>query len=211
MAHAVFSDEAFNETFEVVRRQSIPSAGRAVRVPIAKWTLDAVTTLISRPQMREGAYRLVSITNQGETPLMRGNVNIFAESDFIGTAMLEDHVVQRQAFDLPFGFDNSITVKREILSQNRIVKSNRISIDRTIRIALSNNGSATRTVLLEEALPISQDSRVEVKLGRIEPELTSRDSKGIGGWAVQLRAGEEVSVTIPFRIVHPAGFDVEGL
>ncbi|MFQ6008103.1 MAG: mucoidy inhibitor MuiA family protein [Candidatus Zixiibacteriota bacterium] len=197
--------------FVVERKESVSSGGESVRVPIGRWTLEGETKHISRPKNTEGAFRVIKLTNQDEVPLMPGQVSVFAETDFLGKTALSELIAPDQTFDLPFGRDDNISVKREIISRKKQVKTDKIRVEQTIKISLKNNGRAARVVSLEEPMPTSRDSRVKVKVTEVEPEPLSTDVQGKATWDVSLSPGEEKSVMISYRVEYPKGVVVPGL
>lgn len=211
LAAAYIEASGITTTFVADRKESVPSGAAAVRVPIGQWMLEGGTKLVSRPKNTEGAFRLVSLTNQGEAPLMPGQVSIFAESDFLGKTALSELIAPDQTFDLPFGRDDKISVKREILSRKKEVKTNKIRIKQTIKITLKNNGRVARVVSLEEPIPTSKDSRVKVKVTKVEPEPMTTDVQGKATWEISLSPGEEKAVMISYRVEYPKGVVVSGL
>jgi uncharacterized protein (TIGR02231 family) len=205
------SATGLSTVFVVDRKESVPSGGEAVRVPIGQWTLDGETKLLSRPKNTEGAFRLVTLTNQDEAPLMPGQVSIFAESDFLGKTALSELIAPDQTFDLAFGRDDKISVKREIISSKKEVKTDKIRIKQTIKITLKNNGRVARVVSLEEPIPTSKDSRVKVIVTKVEPEPMTTDVQGKATWEISLSPGEEKAVMISYRVEYPKGVVVSGL
>ncbi|MCH7878823.1 MAG: mucoidy inhibitor MuiA family protein, partial [candidate division Zixibacteria bacterium] len=97
---------SYSTTFNIERKESIPSGEKAVRTSIGSWPLESEVELICRPRNREGVYRLVTLTNQDDAPLMPGAVSIFAATDFLGNARISDLITPSQEFKLPFGLDN---------------------------------------------------------------------------------------------------------
>jgi len=211
LAAASIEASGITTTFVVDRKESVPSGGESVRVPIGQWNLEGETKIVSRPKNTEGAFRLVSLTNQGEAPLMPGQVSIFAQSDFLGKTVLGEMIAPDQTFDLPFGRDDKISVKREIISRKKEVKTDKIRIKQTIKITLKNNGRVARVVSLEEPIPTSKDSRVKVKVTKVEPEPMTTDVQGKATWEISLSPGEEKAVIISYRVEYPKGVVVSGL
>ncbi|MFQ5607955.1 MAG: DUF4139 domain-containing protein, partial [Candidatus Zixiibacteriota bacterium] len=74
-----------------------------------------------------------------------------------------------------------------------------------------NNGAKEAALTLEEPLPVSQDKKITVRVGRIEPEPTSREENGKLLWDITLAPGEEKIFLVPLRIEHPEDMPVAGL
>lgn len=202
---------AYSTVFKVKRRESIPSGEQSVRTSIARWRLAGTVELISRPRNRQEVYRFVTVTNQDEAPLMPGEIAIFAESDFLGRTRLTDLIAPGESFELPFGQENKIDVKREILSYKKTRKTGKWRIDQTIKMTLTNNGRDSAMVQLEEPLPVSRDNRIKVKMGDVRPEPASTDAHGKATWTISLAAGEEKALLVPYRMEYPEGIQIAGL
>lgn len=203
--------------YRVPRNETIPSSDQAVRTAIASLTLSGETELVCRPRLNEGVYRFVTITNNKETVLMPGRVAIFAESNFLGNTALTNVVVPGQEFELPFGLNNYIEVERKVHSENLSQKDSWLSGDSKVRreteieIKLTNNGQQPVLVNLEEALPVSQDERVKIKIDRVKPDAEILDNKELATWSLRLEPGTEQIVTFRYRIEHAPGLTIVGL
>jgi hypothetical protein len=211
VSSTIQSSGTYPAVFKIKRAESVPSGGDAVRVTVAEWILEGKTRLASRPRNRQGAYRIVTIKNQDKAPLMPGWVSIFAGTHYLGQTQFGQLVAPGEEFDLPFGLDNHVVVEREVLAYKKTPRGDKIRIDQTIQITLNNHGSVARTVEVEEMLPVSRDSRVEVKIGDVDPEPTTENQKGNVTWSVGLEPHAEVQITIPYRITYPRGLRIAGL
>jgi uncharacterized protein (TIGR02231 family) len=153
----------------------------------------------------------VKLTNQEEAPLMPGQVAIFAGSDFLGNSHLPNFVVPGEEFELPFGRHNNVDVERKISVEKRTQTSDKVKIDRTITIKLTNRGKIKRSVRLEEPLPVSRDSRIQVSFRDITPRPAASRVDGKAEWSIDLEPGQSAEVNVPYRIEYPDGVMVVGL
>ncbi|PKK82435.1 MAG: hypothetical protein CVT49_13700 [candidate division Zixibacteria bacterium HGW-Zixibacteria-1] len=211
MAVAAINSGAFNTTFQIKTPETIPSGEKAVKTHIATYTLEGTLGLICRPSNSEDAFRLVSMTNQDEAPLMSGEVSIFADSDYLGRAGIRGPIVPGQPFKLFFGKDNNIKVKREILSEKKEDKTDNWRLERTIKITVTNNDKKSRRITVEEPTPVSQDGRIKTKLTDVIPKPDSIDEKGKATWLVDLKPGETKELLISLRIEYPKDMNISGL
>ena len=202
---------AYPIVFQIKGTESIASGGEAVRVTVSNWTLTGKAKLISRPINRQGAFRLTTLKNQDKAPLMPGRVAIFAGAHFLGHTQVEQLIAPGEEFELPFGVDNHVTVKREIVAFMRTVKGHNVETQQTIQITLTNLDSMSRTIELEESLPISRDSRIKVKLGDIVPEPQPGNNEGAPKWSLVLEPGKEMKILIPYQLSYPSSMRVAGL
>ncbi len=202
---------SFNTAFRIKRKETVLSDNQAVRTPIAQYELEASPRFICRPSNRKDAFRVMSLTNQDKAPLMPGMVSIFVGSSYIGRAALAGMILPREEFEIGFGPDNSFKVARDILDLKTTHKPGKTRTEQTVEITLVNHGLESREVLLEEPIPVSQDSRIKIKLGDITPETDKPDALGIIRWNLTLLPGEEKIVRVSYRIEHPRGLQVQGL
>ena len=202
---------AYPTVFKIKRKESVPSGDKAVRVTVADWQFDGETKLISRPRNRSGAYRLVTLDNQDTAPLMPGPVAIFAGTHFLGHTQFNQLMAPGEEFDLPFGLDNHVTVEREVLSFKKTRKGKKVQIDQTIQITIHNYGDVARTLELQETVPVTRDSRIKVKIGKILPEPNTEDERGNLVWTIDLAPDTEIVVTVPYRVTHPVGLPISAL
>ena len=202
-------------TFKIRRKETVLSGSEAVRTTISQYHLDAETKLICRPRNRQAVYRLATVTNQSEAPLMPGEVSIFADRDFIGSAELDEYIAPSEIFELSFGADKNFEVKREELaykeSETNGILNSKNRIEKTIRITLSNHSANAKTIDIEEAVPVSQNDRIKVKLDDPKPKPENIDEKGMATWSITLTPQGEQVIVLPYRIDYPQGEQIVGL
>ncbi len=201
----------FVATFDTKRNETVISGGRATRASIAKWTLEAKTNLVCRPKLNQSVFREVEITNQFDSPLLPGQISLFAGSDFIGKTNQQNLIAPGQTFDLPFGIENRIEVKRKLISNKKSVSDDRIKIIQTIEIKLKNWSQFVGELTLEEPFPISQDNRIKVKHKKMDPKPDEIDDLGKASWKLTLQPGEEKIVEFTFEISHPKEMRLSGI
>jgi uncharacterized protein (TIGR02231 family) len=203
----------YNTAFKVTRKITIPSGEESVRAPIGEYSLKRHIDNICRPRNRLGVFRLATITNQDKAPLLPGRVAIFAGSDFLGNTNLGKFIASGQEFDLPFGRDNNIEVEREITNDTRAQKGDKVRIDQTIKITLTNNGREESEVAVEEILPVARDQRIKVDIRDIQPQLdeSSESAPDRAVWTVSLKSGETRTITYSYRIEYPSDMRLQGI
>jgi uncharacterized protein (TIGR02231 family) len=183
---------------------------------VAEWKLDSKMTYLCRPKNRQEVYRLAEITNQNDAPLMPGLVSVFAGGDFLGKTNIDGFIAPGEMFEMPFGVDNNIKVERTLVGEKKkhsegIFTDDKLIHERTIMISLKNNGSDEKKIRLEEAMPLSRDDRIKIKIGDTSPKYDFQNEKGRTAWKLTLKPGEEKVVTIPLRIEHPQDVRINGL
>jgi uncharacterized protein (TIGR02231 family) len=203
--------ESLAATFSVARKVTVPSGSESVRAPINRWSLKGEMSLLSRPRVKAGVYRTMLLTNQPDAPLLPGSMSIFAGNDFIGKFAVTELVAPGQTFDIPFGIDNYVTSKREILVHKKGNGGGDQYVEETIKITLANSSRLTREISLEEALPVSHDTNVKVKMGDINPEPYLTYIQGTSTWKVVLSAGSKEVILYSFKVEYPRGNRLAGM
>ncbi len=201
----------YSTQFRVRSRQTIPSGGEVVRTPINEWTMAGDSRLVVRPRNQLSAFRFVTLTNETGVPLLPGQINLFAGADFIGSLSSPFLVMPTQKFELAFGIDDRIEVKREIANQRRSASGDSRKLEETVVITLINHSPNTEEVELEEALPVSSDSRIKVKTKAITPKGDDSMGQGINRWQLELQPGIEAVVSVTYEIEHPASLQLLGM
>lgn len=208
VSNALIGGATSTTTFTTHRKETVPSGGAAIRTTVANWTLNGKLELLSRPRDVAGAYRIVTIKNQGEAPLMPGRVAVFVKSDFLGNAQLNQTIAPNESFDLPFGMEERLTVTRQLWKFTESHSGNKTRLDYSVRVVLANHALTPRQVNLEEPLPVSRDNRVRITVGDIVPKLAQRDISGKGVWSLSINPEDSTIVTIPLKWEYPTGMQI---
>ncbi|MBU0983730.1 MAG: mucoidy inhibitor MuiA family protein [candidate division Zixibacteria bacterium] len=215
---AALSQNAYTTSFEIQRRETIPSGDRTVRTTIAEYRLPVVTEFVCRPKISEGVYRQVTLTNSSDALLIPGEVAISTMNDFVGSGYINRVINAGDTCKLMFGLDDAFTVKRRVLDREKDANNTSFwggdagtKVRQTVEIKLTNTGRRARTVIVEEALPISQDKRVKVKFGDIVPKPAfETESENVATWRVLIPAGGETTIVVPYKIEYPDDVAVAG-
>ena len=210
-SYARILNTTLNTTFYINRLITVKSGEKSIRAFITDITLMGDVSLIWRAKNNDNAFRLVSMTNQDDVPLMPGEISTFVDSDYYGSVIFVRPIAPRQPFKLFFGKDNCIDVKRQILSEEKEDRNDKWRLVRTVRMILTNNDNMPRKITVEEPMPISNDNRIKVNLIDVNPKPNSIDKLGKATWLVDLNPGEAKELFITLRIEYPKDANISGL
>ncbi len=202
---------AYSTQFVVTRKETIKSADKVARIPIAQWTLDGEETLIARTQNQQHAFRSLKLINKTGIPLLPGRFNLFVGGDYVGVLNSPGLILAEQEFEMAFGIEDAIAIKREILNRRQKVNGEKRLLAETISINLTNNSNSERIIKLEEALPVSNDSRIKVEIKSTSPSPVSTDAQKHAQWTIKLAPGEKATVSIDYEVEFPGGMAISGL
>ena len=117
---------------------------------------------------------------------------------------------------LPFGVDNRVEVVRVPLPRSAgregLTGKQRV-IQYGFRTQLHNLQDRDVTVVLEDRLPVSEDERVEVRLGKeTTPGFSDSERRpGVMLWTLELAASEKREIVLAYSVRFPRDLYVPGL
>ncbi len=212
IATSIFSSSSqFATSFEIKYPQTVLAGSESVRAPIATFRMPCDLKLVARPSNQEAVFRFVELTNDEDVPLLPGTVHLFGDADYLGVAGLSDIVFPNQEFEVPFGADESIQLKREITFVEHEKKGDTWKAKQRISLRVTNNGAMSRTVRLEEAVPVSQNKEIKIEFEKLVPEPADKNLNGMAVWELEVSAGETRTVEFSYKIEYPANTTLRGL
>ncbi|GAC1447382.1 MAG: mucoidy inhibitor MuiA [Desulfuromonadaceae bacterium] len=208
---AQISSEQPSVSFHIPRPLDIPSDGTQHGSVVAVEQLPVSIEYMAIPKLSPYVFLKSEIVNQAAYALLPGKVNTFAGNTYTGSSQLKK-VAAGEKFDLFFGSDDQVTVKREELKQHKeagIFGKNRVSY--RYRIELANFRKAPLTLTLRDQLPLSGDEEIKVSLDdpSIKPDESGTDGRIT--WRTPLNAGEKKELTFGILVEYPKDREITGL
>lgn len=221
-AMAAIESGTTRATFRVSNPVTLPSDNAAQRVPITRTELPASLHYESTPKLIEAAFLSASVSNVTDFPFLAGPVNTFLDDNFVATSPMKT-IMPREKFDLAFGADDGISVKRRLVNRfaeetGLTSKGRRVTYE--FLVTLANNKKTAERVVFKEAVPLSRDEKIVVKLlTPVERDIgaadslkeITRDEEGRLVWRVNLKAGEKREFPMKVSIDYPSEITVSGL
>lgn len=205
------SSEQTSISFHIPRVVDIPSDNSQHGTVVAMEQLPVNLEFLAIPKLSPFVFLRSEIVNRATYPLLPGRVNIFTGTTFTGSSYLKK-VAAGEKFDLFFGTDDQVTVKREELKQHReagLFGKNRMSY--RYRIEVANYRGEGQTVTVRDQLPLAGDAEIKVTLD--EPSLKPDEIKDDGRltWKLPLKAGEKRELTFGIIVEYPKDREITGL
>ncbi len=213
-----YRDFGLSAQFVLPGRRNLPSNGEPHRFAIREVPLQVRPYRYVVPSMSDHAYLRADVTLASGTPLLAGRARIFLGPDYLGEASFPLMRVG-DGTTLNLGVDPNLSVEWETIQNDREDPS-RFSLSSTSRITrvyraslrLSATARGPVEVVVEEALPLSRDGRIEVKGVQLQPaplgdekDLRDRSERGLHRWRLRLSPGATESV----RYGYVLSFDEE--
>jgi uncharacterized protein (TIGR02231 family) len=205
------SDEQSSIAFHISRPLDIPADGSQHGSIVAIEQLPVTMEFLAVPKLSPLVFLKSEIVNQAAYPLLPGKVNTFAGNTYTGSSYLKK-VAAGEKFDLFFGADDQVTVKRAELKQHKeagLFGNNRVSY--RYRIELTNFHKEPVTVTLRDQLPLPGDEEIKVSLDDPSAKPDEVGTDGRVTWKAQLKAGEKKDLTFGIQVEYPKDREVIGL
>ena len=190
-------------------KATIASDGRLRRVPVFSFEADAEVDRLARPEKAALVHLRCRAANASPHPLLAGPVELLRESGYVGRTTL-DFVAPGERFALGFGGDAALRVRRELREKRETATlTGKLTITRTVELFLSNLSPEDALFRLEERVPVSELTQVEVSVDARETSpLAVPDADGIVGWPIRIPAHGTLPVKLVYRLT--ASSDVGG-
>ncbi|WP_404424768.1 mucoidy inhibitor MuiA family protein [Nibricoccus sp. IMCC34717] len=219
---AAVTSHATSASFRVQAPATVLSDNSPQRVSVAQLRMPAELLYQVAPKLQETAFLAGKVSNDSDYPLLAGPVNVFLDDAFVATSFLKS-VMPKEKFEVALGADEGIVVKRQIVSRFQedtglTSKGRRITYE--FLITVTNQKQTAEKVVVREALPLSQDEKISIKLltpaerdiGTSEkPRDLMREENGRLAWTLNLKAGEKRELPLKFSIEWPADLAVIGV
>lgn len=204
-------ERGISVVFNIKRRESIPSDGTPHKTTIDVKRLSlAELEYSSIPRLSPYAYLKATVINDADYPLLAGKVNVFSEADYIGTSRI-DTIAPQEECELFLGVDEGIKVKRELISKKTKSSGKKKETTYAYKIEIENYKKEKETITIIDQIPVSQDSRIKVKLLEMSEEPTEEIEQGIIKWRFNLLPKGKKEITFSFSIEYPRGVRIQGL
>lgn len=208
---SVESTEA-SVTYTIRHRADIPGDNSPRKLTIAEFSLKPEFAYVAAPRLVQAAYRRVKSINESAFLLLPGPVQLFEGDDYLGRTRVT-LVSPGQEFELYFGVDERISVKRELIRRETDKKF--IGDARRIRFAfeirLENYAQERQRILVCDQIPVSRNESIKVRLESSEPKPSTQDELNRLEWDIVLAPGGKQNIRFDFSVEAPRDMPVYGL
>lgn len=188
--------------FGIEGKRTIRGDGSPQRLPVGVQKLAGAVTLATIPKVAPEVQRRATVRYDGALPLLPGPASSFVGRDYVGSGDIRA-VVPGETLELAFGTDDRFRVTRQLVSRNQERvgrKSSRYTF--RFRTTIANHGDEPAVVALADQLPLSEDTRIEVKVLDLAGG-TTRPEDGTVAWSLTVPAHGEAHVELAFSVTVP--------
>lgn len=201
--------------FTVPGTVSLASDGTQQRLALGRASWEAKLQHQVTPKLDESAYLSAYLNNQGEAPLLPGQVRTFVDGSLMATTPLKV-VHPGERFQLPLGADDSVKVKRKLLAKLEEDKgltggTRRHNFDYEIEVTY-NRKAPGRVVIFEQS-PQTTDEKIVVKVQAPQKgdEGVAFEEQGKVVWRLDFKPAEKRKLALRFSVEHPKDAVLNGL
>jgi uncharacterized protein (TIGR02231 family) len=165
------------------------------------------------PGLDQTAYLEAHVTDDGDAPLLAGEVALHRDDMFIGRGRV-GFVAPGDGVDLGFGADDKIKVTRAPVNrkENEPTWYNQAKIEtREFKTTLKNLHDFPVKIQVIDQLPYSENTAITAELLPTTTAPTEKqvgDKRGVMSWTLDLQPGESKDVRLAYRLKWPADRDV---
>lgn len=205
------SQNQITTEFAIKIPQSVPSDGKYHLVAVNDYDLPANYQYHSVPRLDKGAFLLAKISDYGQYNLLPGMANIFFQDMYVGQTQLNPNV-SSDTLLISMGRDNGISISRtqlNDLTSTKFIGSNKKQTY-AYEIIVKNNKSRNINIEILDAIPISQNSEIEVELLESDDADYLKDY-GKLSWEYSLAPGESKTLRFSYSVKYPKSKTVSEL
>lgn len=197
--------------FDISIPYNINSGGNAELVDIQNHSLRSTFKYYTVPKYDKDAFLTAIITDWEKYNLLPGTANVYFEGTFVGTTDIAGGEA-KDSLLISMGRDKKIISKRETIEEFKSRKNVGSNIRETFgyRITLRNTKNEPISIVMEDQVPISQDSRIEVELEDAIGADFNRET-GKLTWKLTLQPLENKEILLKYNVKYPKGKNIQGL
>ena len=197
------TQSALSVNFDINTNYTIPTGGQPELVEIQSLQAEADYKSIIVPKLDPNAYLVAELKEWEKFNLLSGDANVYFENKFIGKTYINEQSVDNK-LKLSLGKDTRLVGKREEIENFKAKKAVGSNIRESFgyKISVRNMKSETVKIVLEDQLPVSQDSDIDVSAD--ETQNASLDGQtGKLTWEFDLGPAQSKEMILKYTVKYP--------
>ncbi|HZX74437.1 MAG TPA: DUF4139 domain-containing protein, partial [Cyclobacteriaceae bacterium] len=200
-----------NTEFNIALPYTVASSAKPTVVDIHNYDMKADYYYSVAPKLNTDAFLIANATGWEDFNLLPGEANIFFEGTFIGKSFIDPNNV-KDTLHVSLGRDTRIVVKREkqkdLTTRKLVGLTQRESY--AWEISLRNTKTESIKIVVEDQIPVSQNTQIEVALVEAGGARTEANS-GKLIWNLELKPNETKSLVYKYEVKYPKDKQIAGL
>lgn len=198
-------DAPISVNFEIAQPYTLPSGGEPQMVDVLTAELPAFLTYQAIPKLDTDAFLVAKVSGWEKYSLLNGPANLYFEGTYVGQSQL-NITNPNDTLTLSLGRDKKVLVKRDQLNEftTRKTLGSHIKESFSYRITVRNNKNEAIKLHLEDQIPVSRNSQIEVELSdNHRGQYNAENGKLV--WDLQLNPNESRVIELQYSIKYPKG------
>ncbi|MDO5637419.1 MAG: DUF4139 domain-containing protein [Myroides sp.] len=202
------NENQLNIAFDIDIPYTILSNGKQHSVALKDTQLPATYSYISTPKLDTNAYLIAKVKNYGDYNILPGEANVVFEGMYVGKTYVNANANEDE-LRLSLGKDQNISVTRTLINDKSGTKtlSSRKVQDFVYEIAIRNNKKENVTLIVEDQIPISSNTDIEITLTDKNGAKVDEE-KGKLTWEVNLKPNETKKIRFGYQIKSAKDKDI---
>ena len=199
------TQKATSVEFEVNLPYTLTSEGGMKTVDLEEHEIPASYQYYAVPKLNQAAFLIAQIMDWESYNLLDGEINLFFEDTYVGKSILNTEVLT-DTMEVSLGKDNQISISREKIKQfskTKVLGTNRTD-KKGFEISLKNNKQVAVTLKLQDQIPLSTNSSIEVNM-LDSGKGSFNEATGIIDWEIKLKPGESKKLSFSYEVKYPKG------
>lgn len=204
-------ESAVNTSFAISLPYSVASSNQPTLVDIGRHELPANYVYAVAPKLDPDAFLMARAAGWEELNLLPGTASVFFEGAYVGKTFIDPSMI-RDTISLSLGRDKRIVVKREKvkdLTSRKFIGAN-IREARGYEISVRNTRNEPVTLVIEDQVPVSRNSLIEVLVSDLGGASWNRNS-GKLTWTMTLKPSETRKVSFLYEVKYPKDKPIVGI
>jgi uncharacterized protein (TIGR02231 family) len=197
--------------FDIAIPYTIESNPTGQLVDVQNYNLPVSFRHGAVPKMSNSAYLLADITGWEALALLPGTAQLYYQNSFVGESFL-DPVNFKDTLTLSLGADPKVLIEREQVkdfSSKKLIGTNKKE-EYAYRIKVRNTKKENINIRVEDQIPVSSNSQIEVELidangGQVDT------ATGKITWDLNVAPNDTKEIVFKFSVKYPKGKTISGL
>lgn len=197
------TETAINISYEIDSKYTIPRETESVSINLQEFRPKADFKYIGVPKLDRCGFLIATVKEWDTGDLIPGKMHIYLDKAFVGETYLNTRTTEEELI-LSLGRDERIAIAREQQKHQKTSASligNKKKQVFSYLLKMKNNLGGEVEVAIEDNIPISEESEIQVKIIDIA-EAQLDESKGILTWQVNLSPGESTEIKYQYEVVY---------
>lgn len=187
-------------TFDIDVPYNILSNGKPHSVTLKEIKIPATYSYFAIPKLDLNAYLIAKIKDYGSYNILPGEANVIFEDVYVGKTYINPNT-ENNELQLSLGKDNNIAISRTLVSDKSGTKmlSSRKVQDFVYDISIRNNKKQNIQLVLEDQIPVSSSTDIEVTLTDKDGGSVNQETGKIT-WDLNIKPNETKKIRFGYQI-----------